>query len=202
MRRVFSPNSRQPVSRRLPLPVSQVLLGFRNLAVRIAVFVALAAALVWFLGGSLLPKPTRILHGDAEVGRAGEGLGRVRLVQVIHPVESLPSERQTWHVETNANGSWSPCEQQPVWTAVSDLRVVRDGSGFGVAWFAARAAGSDDWTVYSIGGYEACPKAQVTVADRLEAERQLARVGASLPLQGPAAGTAARDSVLRAGDAK
>lgn len=182
--------------------MSQVLLGFRNLAVRIAVFVALAAVLVWFLGGSLLPKPTRILHGDAEVGRAGDGLGRVRLVQVIHPVESLPAERQTWHIETNANGSWSACEQQPVWTEVSELMVARDGSGFGVAWFAARTAGSDQWTIYSIGRYEACPEAQASVADRLEAERQLARVGASLPLQAAATQDAARDSVLRAGDEK
>jgi len=180
--------------------VSQVLLGFRNLAVRIAIFVALAAALVWFLGGSLLPKPTRILQEESEVGRAGEGLGRVRLVQVIHPVESLPSERQTWHIETNANGEWSPCEQQPVWTEVSEARVVRDDTGFGVAWFAARPAGGQSWTVYSIGGYEACPKAQATVADRLEAERQIARVVAGLPVQSAEQSGAARERVLRAGE--
>ena len=182
--------------------MSQVLLGFRNLALRLAVFVALAALLVWFLGGNLLPKPTRILQRESEVGRAGEGLGRVRLVQVIHPIESLPSERQTWHIETNANGDWSPCEQQPVWIEVSELRVVRDDSGFGVAWFAARAAGGTSWTVYSIGGYEACPKAQASVSDRLEAERQLARVKAGLALQPADAAAAARDAVLRAGDAK
>lgn len=182
--------------------MSQVLLGFRNLALRLAVFVALAALLVWFLGGSLLPKPTRILQRDAEVGRAGEGLGRVRLVQVIHPIESLPSERQTWHIETNANGEWSPCEQQPLWIEVSELRVVRDQTGFGVAWFAARAAGGSSWAVYSIGGYEACPKLQATVPDRLEAERQLARVTAGLAVQPADASAAARDSVLRAGDAK
>jgi len=182
--------------------VSQVLLGFRNLALRIAVFVALAALLVWFLGGNLLPKPTRILQKDSEVGRAGEGLGSVRLVQVIHPLESLPSERQTWHIETNANGDWSPCEQQPVWIEVSEMRVIRDDSGFGVAWFAARAAGGTAWTVYSIGGYEACPKTQGTFPDRLEAERQLSRVKAGLALQQAGMAAAARDAVLRAGDAK
>jgi len=36
--------------------VSQVLLGVRNLSLRIAVFVALAAALAWFLGGELFPR--------------------------------------------------------------------------------------------------------------------------------------------------
>ena len=180
--------------------MSQVLLGVRNLSLRIAVFVALAAALGWFLGGNLLPKPTRIVGDEHEVGRAGEGLGRVRLVQVIHPPESLPSERQTWHIETTANGEWSQCEKQPTWTDAGSARVVRDGTGFGVAWFAARTAGSETWTVYSIGGYEACPKAQATVPDRLEAERQLARVSVGLPVQSAEQSGAARDRVLRAGE--
>ncbi|MFZ4749714.1 MAG: hypothetical protein ACOYMM_04295 [Phycisphaerales bacterium] len=180
--------------------MSQVLLGVRNLSFRIAVFVALAAALVWFLGGSLLPKPTRILHGEVEVGRAGEGLGRVRLVQVIHPIESLPSERQTWHVESDASGDWSACEKQAVWTEVTPLVAVRDGTGFGVAWFSARSAGGDAWTVHSIGGYEACPNTHGSFADRLEAERQIARVVAGLPVQTAEQARAARDAVLRAGE--
>jgi hypothetical protein len=39
------------------------------------------------------------------------------------------------------------------------------------------------------------------VSDRLEAERQLARVKAGLPIQAADAAGAARDAVLRAGDA-
>ena len=39
------------------------------------------------------------------------------------------------------------------------------------------------------------------VSDRLEAERQLARVKAGLPLQAAGAASAASDAVLRAGDA-
>lgn len=180
--------------------MSQVLLGFRNLAVRIAIFVALAAVLVWFLGGSLLPKPTRIVHGEVEVGRAGEGLGSVRLVQVIHPIESLPSERQTWHVESDASGGWSACEKQAVWTEVTPLVAVRDDTGFGVAWFSARSAGGSDWTVHSIGGYEVCPNSHGAFPDRLEAERQIARVVAGLPVQTAEQARAARDAVLRAGE--
>ena len=184
--------------------MSQVLLGVRNLSLKIAVFVAIAALLAWFLGGSLLPRPTRLEGASVEVGRAGEGLGRVRLVHVLHSVESLPSERETWHVETTASGgfeSWKACEQGDLLCAATALVLVKDATGFGTAWFAARVSGSSAWTVYSIGGYEACPTARVVVADRLEAERQLARVAAGLSVQSSEAAKGARDAVLRSGDA-
>lgn len=183
--------------------MSQVLLGVRNLSLKIAVFVAIAALLAWFLGGSLLPRPTRLAGASVEVGRAGEGLGAVRLVHVLHPVESLPSERETWHIETTASGGferWKACEQGDLLCEATTLSLVKDATGFGTAWFAARICGASEWTVYSIGGYEACPTARLVVADRLEAERQIARAVAGLPVQSAEAAKGARDAVLRAGD--
>lgn len=45
-------------------PMGQILLGFRSLAVKIAVFVVLASLLAWILGGTLWPRPVIRLVGE------------------------------------------------------------------------------------------------------------------------------------------
>lgn len=188
--------------------MSQVLLGFRNLSVRIAVFVALAALLVWFLGGSLFPRAEGIVRGMAEVGRAGEGLATVRLVEIVHPLSSLPSERVTWMLEIAESrliGSrFEPCPDVPLLVDAGCLTSVSDPTGFRTAYFAGRKAGSDPcadcWIVFAIGGYERSPRQLHAYPDRLEAERQIARIAAGLPAQAPAQAAAAREAMLRAGD--
>ena len=62
--------------------MSQVLLGFRNLALRIAIFVVLAAILAWLLGGNLFARNTVIALGTASTG-AGDGPVEVRIEQVV-----------------------------------------------------------------------------------------------------------------------
>ncbi len=189
--------------------MSQVLLGVRNLSVRIAVFVVLAALLVWFLGGSLLPRANEIVVGTVDVGRAGEGLGRVRLVEVVHPRASLPSERVTFAVEAEGEGvassigldGFERCTTLPVLVEAGSLVSVADASAFRRAYFVARQAGGTDWSLYAIGGYESCPREVHAYPDRYEAERQLARLVAGLEAQDPATAAAARDAALRAGDA-
>ena len=71
--------------------MSQVLLGFRNLAFRAAIFVVLAAILVWMLGGNLFARNAVIPIGAATTG-PGDGVVHVRLEQVIPPAASLPSD--------------------------------------------------------------------------------------------------------------
>ena len=184
--------------------MSQVLLGVRNLSVRIAIFVALAAVFVWILGGSLFPRPDAILHGTVEVGRAGEGLGRVRLVEIVHPLSTLPSERVVWILEVEGDtplgySRFEPCATMPVLVNAGGLVSIPDESAFRTAYFAGRKAGSDAWSVFAIGGYESCPRELHAYPDRLEAERQIARAVAGLEIQDPATAASARDAVLRAG---
>ncbi|MFM1822058.1 MAG: hypothetical protein RI967_324 [Planctomycetota bacterium] len=185
--------------------MSQVLLGFRNLAFRIAIFVALAAVLVWFLGGSLLARPETVTAGNAMVGRQGEGLAEIRLVQIIHPSSSLPSERITWHVESRDGargyfGSFTPCEGQDLLVDATPLVEVLPDGITPEAWFAGRPAGGGAWRLYRMGAYAECPEERGEYPDRLEAERQLARVAAGLPVQSADEARGARDAVLRAGD--
>ncbi len=189
--------------------MSQVLLGVRNLSVRIAIFVALAALLVWFLGGSLFPRPDVVVWSTVDVGRAGEGLGKVRLVEIVHPRASLPSERVTFGIEATAGAagsrygfdSFERCTTLPTLVEAGSLTSVADSSAYRVAYFVARHAGSQTWSVYEIGGYESCPRELHAYPDRFEAERQIARVQAGLSVQEPTVAAAARDAALRAGDA-
>lgn len=183
--------------------MSQVLLGVRNLSVRIAIFVVLAAILVWFLGGSLFPRADRIVRGTVEIGRAGEGLAEMRLVEVVHPASTLPSERVTFDVEVTGGAvlkSFDRCTTLPTIVEAGSLVSVADPSAFRTAYFVARKADGETWTLFALGGYESCPREIHTYADRLEAERQLARVVAGLEPQAPAAAAAARDAMLRVGD--
>ena len=185
--------------------MSHVLLGFRNLALRIAIFVALAAVLVWFLGGSLLARPETVTVATATVGRQGEGLAEIRLVQIVHPSSSLPSERITWHVEARDGargvfGSFRPCEGQDLLVDASALVEVLPDGITPEAWFAGRPAGGTAWRLYRMGAYAECPEERGAYPDRLEAERQLARIAAGLPLQPAGEARATRDAVLRAGD--
>jgi len=188
--------------------VSQVLLGVRNLSVRIAIFVLLAAVLVWFLGGSLFPRADEIVRGTVDVGRAGEGAGRVRLIEVVHPRSTLPSERVTFAVEAEGEGiastlgdGFERCTTLPTIVEAGSLVSVADPSAYRTAYFVARHAGSDAWNLYEIGGYAGCPRALHAYPDRFEAERQIARAQAGLPVQEPAVAAAARDAAVRAGDA-
>ena len=86
-------------------PMGQIVLGFRSLAVKVAVFVALAALLAWILGGTLWPRSVVRLVGEpvgsyqlvaisTEAPRASFGLATVDdkgKVTVIEPKEGEPT---------------------------------------------------------------------------------------------------------------
>jgi hypothetical protein len=72
-------------------------------------------------------------------------------------------------------------------------------------WFAGEplkegGGASGVWRVYRITPDATAPEMMLEVVDRLEAERQLARVKAGLPLQSAETAAGARDAVLKAGD--
>ncbi|MBI1303985.1 MAG: hypothetical protein GC172_09390 [Phycisphaera sp.] len=182
--------------------MSQVLLGFRNLALRLAVFVALAALLVWFLGGNMFARSQVFPLAVATTG-AGDGRLDVRLEQVILPVKGLPSDRIFFRVLFDGADAAEP---PMAFASVSDLVEIDPGGLNRAVWFAAEqfkpgGGTAGVWCVYRLTPYATRPELMLEVADRLEAERQLARVKAGLPLQTGDAARAARDAVLRAGDA-
>ncbi len=194
------------------LPVSQVLLGFRNLALRLAIFVALAALLVWFLGGSLFARESVLVLGTASTGTVS-GEVDVRLEQVVLPASELASDRIFLRVAIGEPGalgksaSAKTCPTQDRLAEATSLFVADPGGTSRAVWFAGEPLASGGgragkWRVYRVTPYATCPETMLEVSDRLEAERQLARMKAGLPLQSPEAAAAARDSVLRAGDAR
>ena len=182
--------------------MSQVLLGVRNLTLRIAVFVALAAVLVWFLGGNLLPKQVIVASEAHVIGSPGEGEAQVRLVQAVDPIDLLQSDRVSWRVELKQNfGRWQPCEGQDACAETTRMIDAKVGV-HPCIWFAGRAPGSDAWTIYTMGPYASRPVAEASFIDRLEAERQLARIASGLAVQTAEVASGARDAVLKAGDAQ
>jgi len=186
--------------------VSQVLLGFRNLALRIAIFVVLAAILAWLLGGNLFARNTVIPIGTATTG-LGDGRMDVRLEQVIPPAASLPSDAYFFRVATvdgeDFRAKWK--EHGERFARCSPLVEVDAGGPERAVWFAAEplkdgGGASGVWRVYRVTPYASGPETMLEVADRLEAERQLARVKAGMPLQKAETAAGAREAVLKAGD--
>lgn len=181
--------------------MSQVLLGFRNLAFRIAIFVVLAAILAWLLGGNLFARDQVIAVGTATTG-AGEGRIDARLEQVIVPKTDLPSDRMYFRVSFDGEGGKGESDR---FAQTSPLLEVDPGGLDRAVWFAGEplkdgGGASGVWRVYRITPYAPKPEMMLEVADRLEAERQLARVKAGLPLQSAETAAGARSAVLKAGD--
>ena len=187
--------------------MSQVLLGFRNLAFRIAIFVMLAAILVWLLGGNLFARSTVIPIGSATTG-PGDGQMFVSLEQVMPPKASLPSDALFYRVAVDDGLRYGakPREHAERFAQCSPLIEVDPGGTDRAVWFAGEplkdgGGASGVWRIYRVGPYSAGPETMLEVADRLEAERQLARLKAGLPLQKAEIAAEAREAVLKAGDA-
>jgi hypothetical protein len=183
--------------------VSQVLLGFRNLAFRTAIFVVLAAILVWLLGGNLFARNQVIPISAASTG-AGEGRIEAQLQQVILPRTDLASDSMFFRVRFDGEGVHSEGEER--FAHASQLVEVDPGGLNRAVWFAGEplkdgGGASGVWRIYRITPYANAPEMMLEVADRLEAERQLARVKAGMPLQKAETAAGAREAVLKAGDA-
>ncbi len=170
------------------------LLGLRSLWLRLAVFVVFAALLVWFLGGNLTANAARRNHDSVACGGH-----LVRVVQMILPIESLPSELETWHLEVTSEGDdeWTVVANDATLVRATELAVAPDAG----IWFAGASSGMRAWTIYA---FDCTTHALVVKGtdyrNRADVERQLARVALGLSLQSPETIDSVRDNVLRQGD--
>lgn len=168
--------------------MSQVLLGVRNLSLRIAVFVALAAALAWILGGELFPRAKSLPRAAI----ADNGVS-ARIVMWYTP-DGIVSERAHWRLEVDAGKGARRVE--PAWAEATDPVVTADGR--------VHVGGllNGVWSVWTVDPNGDAPQAVVSASygDRLEVERQLGRLAFGFPLQDPARAQDAREAMLRAGD--
>ncbi|MSR40466.1 MAG: hypothetical protein EXS10_00975 [Phycisphaerales bacterium] len=175
--------------------MGQFLLGLRSLFLRLAIFIVFAALLVWFLGGNLLAKPVVIPHGTIACGAK-----LVHIVQVIPPLDSLPSERETWHIEIASQSD------DDEWKIITNAQVVVRATEIsrapnGALWFAGASSGLAAWTIFEVD----CEQDALIVRgsgypNRLAVERQLSRIASGRALQSPEVAAGAQDAVLNAGD--
>ena len=150
-------------------PMGQVILGFRSLLVKIAVFVVMAAMLAWILGGTLWPKTAVRV-----VGKAVEIDGRTLVL-----VDQIggPLDRATFGLATRRDGRiedrWPRAEDMtPAWSdAMAPVAGADGGAAFAYAVAGRWSVCTVEWTVepddqWNIGD---C----VEVADRWDAARCL-----------------------------
>lgn len=161
-------------------PMGQVILGFRSLLVKIAVFVVMAAMLAWILGGTLWPKTAIRVVGEPVVidgqrwvlvdqigGRLTRStFGFARLDDRDRPVDVWPKAE----------------EMVPAWSDALAPVAAPDGGSGAVAY-----AIVDRWHVLrlddgSVEAWRSSPdRTTEEVADRWDAARRLetfARTGA------------------------
>lgn len=166
--------------------MGQVALGFRSLFIRLAIFVVMAALLAWALGGTLFPRaetadgPAVSWHGATwrlRLALGGESPGLIRWMLV----------RQ------GADGKSDP------WPLAGFERWVEASGPVATAdqlYVAFRDHDATQWTLAAITdrGFDT-----VAFPDRLEIERQFARLRNGLVPQTPVEAIGARDQVIRAG---
>ena len=164
--------------------MGQFALGIRSLLIKIAIFVVLAALLAWTLGGTLFPRaetsdaPGVTWHGAtwrlrAEMG--GEHRGRLRWTLMRQETDAKPAP---WVLR--GFDEWSDAVG-PVATTDSLYVAFRDRD-------------APEWTLATITdkGFETA-----IYPDRLEIERQFARLRSGLALETPAQAQATRERVLK-----
>lgn len=189
--------------------MSQVALGLRSLVIKLAIFVAMAALLAWALGGTLWPRPERLRSSivalsddpakgnrvwyaiDTEVGGRDRGQTSATLVRlkplrgthsatpVLPPPADDDEEREIW------DEALAPVPVGPV----DDAKEM---------WVAARVRGTEGWRLVRVG-VAGDVLERIEFPDRLEVERQLARVRTGLPVQSAEAAAAARGAMLGTG---
>ena len=173
-------------------PYSQVFLGFRALAVKLLIFVIMAALLAWAIGGTLWPRTTIRQIGDAvEVGGSrfamvyqartdGQGtFGLATFDENQNLLEVQPDVRETTPI-------WR--EALPVVAGKNPSAGMACGFVMGDQWFVR---------VFPMAGDQKAISHRVI--DQLEAARQLARFKVGLVIQDLATQESARQLVLDAG---
>ena len=174
-------------------PYAQLFLGFRSLAVKILIFVIMAALLAWAIGGTLWPRTTVRQIGEAvQVGEKrfavvyqartdGQGtFGFATLDANGKPLDIQPDVR-------NVQPVWQ--QALPVVAGENPASEVACGFLMSEEWFVRVSSVSDESVVTNH-----------KVIDQLEASRQLARFASGLEIQDLATQQAVRQLVLDAGE--
>lgn len=150
--------------------MGQVVLGVRSLFVKLGVFFVMAALLAWALGGTLFPRPHA--RDFAGVEHRGE-LWYWRL-----SLGAPPAAQMRWMLLRRGSGGEPVTVDDGPWSEVAGPIAVDGALYYGGRISSGTDAGWQIKRVDSTGSVKAFP-----LPDRLEVERQLARVLAGLPVQ-------------------
>ena len=108
-------------------PYAQLFLGFRSLAVKIFIFVVMAALLAWALGGTLWPRPQVRTVGESVTTSGGQFSLVVRTGEGHGAAFALAKVQENGHLEIAI-----PVEGQPLWHFA--LPPVASGNEFALAY--------------------------------------------------------------------
>jgi len=148
--------------------MGQLALGFRSLLIKALIFVIMAALLAWALGGALLPRTLRIPQQSVE--HAGRSVG---WQMVVREDAEVPPH---WLLADLAEKKPIPIVEDR-WLAISGI-VTRDK----VLCTGGQLLGPPGrWVIIELSGEGSL--VWHDVPDRLEVERQLARVRNGLEIQ-------------------
>ena len=107
-------------------PYAQLFLGFRSLAVKILIFVVMAALLAWALGGTLWPRSQIRMVGDAISTSQGRYVLTVKTGEGTHGVFALAGVDEDGRLKIEM-----PQDGQPLWHFA--LPPVTNGTDIAVA---------------------------------------------------------------------
>lgn len=136
-------------------PYAQLFLGFRSLAVKILIFVIMAALLAWALGGTLWPRSQVRMVGDAISTSQGQYALTVKTGEGTHGTFALAK------VDDGRLKIETPLQGQPLWHFA--LPPVAFGTDFAIAY-----RSHTNWRIYIHG-----EKRTVAVEDQAEAAEWL-----------------------------
>lgn len=164
--------------------MGQLALGLRSLAIRLAIFVVMAALLAWALGGTLLPRAQSAEY-DA-VDAAGRSW-YWRLDVGGHRIPELDPLGVRWTLMVRAPDGPAHAALTDGWVDVTGPVALDER-----IWFAGRADSNPatEWRLHEVvpaamGSLEHELRDLAPLSGRLEAELQLARLGAGRPAMGP-----------------
>jgi hypothetical protein len=162
--------------------MGQVALGFRSLAIKGAVFFALAALLVWILGGKLFPRPE--IADAAGVQFAGREWFWRLAVGGDRPGSAV------WSLMTVEKDGPAPVDQR-IWSDVAGPIVAGDE-----LLYAGRVAGERQASWLLVRRDDRGQITDVPMPDRLAVEQQFERLRHGLPLQDEPTILRQREAVL------
>lgn len=160
--------------------MGQVTLGLRSLAIKAAVFFIMAALLAWALGGTLFPRAEKAEL--ASVGQSGRTWYWEIAVGGPHPGRVL------YHLRSSVTEETPETIDDRSWLAIAGPLLLEDHLVYG-----GRLA-DRGWVI--VDRSTSGTSEEYAYPDRLEVERQLARLRRGMSLQSPAEAALDREAIL------